>query len=80
MIDKQTLKKHNLKAVPFSCIREGQTFNLWYDFVDDVLDIEVTRRLIEGKVVWADEDCGEPLQGYKPTDTVYVPVWRPCKC
>ena len=26
MIAKEILKKHNLKAVPFSCIGEGETF------------------------------------------------------
>jgi len=79
MVDKETLKKHNLKAVPFSCIGEGDTFygegafQCVYSSADDI--IPYLRRLTEGKVCWADGTC-QMLSKYKLTRTVYVPVWH----
>ena len=82
MISKETLKKHNLKAVPFSCIGEGQTFNV----LDDLLPRhcselpEYRRRLVAGHIVWADgfdSPIVATLDHYASIDrTVYVPVWR----
>jgi hypothetical protein len=81
MIDKQTLKKHNLKAVPFSCIGEGQTFNVLCDIHEGDLGLH-ERRLVGDHFEWADR-YPSPLftspAGYRETnETVYVPVWRPC--
>jgi len=76
MIDTDTLKKHNLKAVPFSCIGEGQTFNVEDDFFSHGLDISLTRRITQRRTVWADGFRGNLYQGRSGYETVYVPVWR----
>ena len=80
MINKETLKKHNLKAVPFSCIGEGEMF-----WTDTLLSSQFIHELAiygyrkEGRLInWAD---GFPmgLQEFTyefKTRTVYVPVWR----
>jgi hypothetical protein len=75
MIAKEILKKHNLKAVPFSCIGEGETFNIDVDFYWD--DYVTTTRIIRGGNVWF---VNEKMNGRRclnnDHDTVYVPVWR----
>ena len=82
MIDEEILKKHNLKAVPFSCIGEGQTFNDEESFRIDILQEDYyfyTYQLRNGKIFFADSDIPEPYSaGYFKNTTVYVPVWRPC--
>lgn len=83
MIDKVILKKHNLKAVPFSCIGEGQSFIL-----EKSLGFQTTccgepaffaRKIVKGLVFFV----GGPASwvvgrktDYRPSLTVYVPVWR----
>jgi hypothetical protein len=77
MIDKETLKKRNLKAVPFSCIGEGQTFNIEIDFLyPERWLVDCLRRKHSGGTVWANnnKNCISPPDIL----TVYVPVWRPC--
>jgi len=81
MIDKAILRKHNLKAVPFSCIEDGQTF--WTDTLlssQFISEMAVYGYRKEGLLInWAD---GFPmgLQEYTAEfkdRTIYVPVWRP---
>ena len=84
MIDKETLKKHNLKAVPFSCIGEGETFNPEDDLLGNIEElVEHKRRLVGDSIEWADGYDSPILanpESYILDDaTVYVPVWRPCK-
>ncbi len=84
MIDKQILKKHNLKAVPFSHIGEGETFNVLDDLLhEDPELLEYQRRLVAGRIVWADgfnSPIAANLDWYTSINrTVYVPVCRPCK-
>ena len=81
MIPKETLKKHNLKAVPFSEIREGQTFFVL--FTGEKYDRCLERRLV-GDIVpftdgaFANAQC--PVYAdYIKDYTVYVPVWRTSK-
>jgi len=74
MISKEILKKHNLKAVPFSCIGEGQTFQT----EDDYWISEFTRRVISGKVFYADGAYPDWVL-HNDYETVYVPIWRPCR-
>jgi hypothetical protein len=79
MIDKTTLKKHNLKAVPFSCIGEGQTFYDWVSIIGHPADLTFyERRLQDNDIFFADggATCNSPA-GYVG-HTVYVPVWRVC--
>jgi hypothetical protein len=80
MIAPEILKKHNLKAVPFSCIGEGETF---YDtdtipnWPDDF--VEYKRRLKDGDIEYADGVSSlMDVEDYIG-ETVYVPVWRPCR-
>jgi hypothetical protein len=76
MIDKQTLKKHNLKAVPFSCIREGETFNLGHHL--RTLSKHYERRLKGNTVDFSDGSPSYFVASSLCDLTVYVPVWRPC--
>ncbi len=83
MLDKQTLKKHNLKAVPFSCIGEGETFNIEDDFWCQLKfgHVFYTRKRLEGNIVFAstEDSILESVDGFAEDDnyeTVYVPVWR----
>jgi len=81
MIDKQTLKKLNLKAVPFSCIGEGETFNVEGTFRHPMGLARFKRKIEDELIVFAD---GWPIwsamtAGDYANKTVYVPVWRPCK-
>lgn len=84
MISPETLKKHNLKAVPFSEIGEGQTFNTLSDLQEDQPDLEEhKRRLVGDTIEWAD-GFDSPILAHPSTyrihnDTVYVPVWRTSK-
>ena len=81
MISPETLKKHNLKAVLFSCIGEGETFMC--DLVPDISFPEFSTAFfmrVRGIKYspWAD---GTPDLGCEKTkvyenQTVYVPVWR----
>jgi hypothetical protein len=71
MIDKEILKKHNLKAVPFSCIGEGETFQTEFDYGVD----QFTRRLIGGNIYYADNKYPD-WKLHNNYKTVYVPVWR----
>jgi hypothetical protein len=82
MIDKATLKKHNLKAVPFSCIGEGQTFLCMTSYDTTLIDNEFNkycRHFVGDKVYLANgwPSCfnRQAFIGH----TVYVPVWRPCR-
>jgi hypothetical protein len=81
MIDAAILKKHNLKAVPFSCIGEGETFNVFWSlaiYPDDHVDLT---RILSGNTVYyaSDHKHVNPLTGEMAEHadtTVYVPVWR----
>jgi len=80
MISAEILKKNNLKAVPFSCIGEGETF--WTDVLLDskyIREMAVYSYRKEGLLVnWAD-GFTMGLQEYTTeyeNKTVYVPVWR----
>ena len=82
MIDKETLKKHNLKAVPFSCIRDGETFHdedaFWSVYNRDYYFF--TYLIRNGQVFYADSDTPDMLTpSHFKDETVYVPVWRVCK-
>ena len=74
MIDKQTLKKHNLKAVPFSCIREGETF--WFGYSLKSISERYERKLFRGRVDFVDGSESAFLATHLIPHTVYVPVWR----
>jgi hypothetical protein len=87
MIDKQTLKKHNLKAVPFSCIGEGETF--FTDFTITLFEAlclrngleHYKRKLVGRKVFYTNPpySVGDAEVDYDyENKTVYVPVWRVC--
>ena len=76
MIDKQTLKKHNLKAVPFSCIREGETFySIFPNEMEHDIWREMERRLVGNTVHFTDGNMSFLNSGFMQP-TVYVPVWR----
>ena len=80
MISKEILKKHNLKAVPFSCIREGETFHHESSISSSHESFAFyERRLAGGVVDWADGTIGPHSTYYYPEYTVYVPVWRVTK-
>ena len=79
MIDKETLKKHNLKSVPFSCIGEGESFHLVHSirlWKDDFEDLK--RKLIGDYIYYADtgQRCIGENKPMFESETVYVPVWR----
>ena len=80
MISKEILKKHNLKAVPFACIGEGETF-IGEECISDLAGFPLAfyfRRLCDGYTPWADETadlCHVVAELYND-DTVYIPVWR----
>jgi len=75
MIAKKILKKHNLKAVPFFCIKEGQSFYLLLD--DSELGFEcLKRKLLNGRIPFVDNDAHGLPASYIACNTVYVPVWR----
>ena len=79
MIDKAILKKHNLKAVPFSAIGEGQTFNTESsigNYPTSFLRLE--RRLRCSAIDFSDGTRSCLLADYLCDKTVYVPIWRPC--
>ena len=80
MIDKQTLKKHNLKGVPFSHIREGEWFLARCSYHNELPDNAFNlygRRFVGNDIFLR---CGflstRGKQAHNNT-TVYVPVWRP---
>jgi hypothetical protein len=79
MIDAKTLKKHNLKAVPFSSIREGEWFLACCSYHNELPDNAFNlygRRFIGDDIFLR---CGflsaRNRQSHNNT-TVYVPVWR----
>ena len=77
MIDAKTLKKHNLKAVPFSCIGEGETFygeETVRSWAGETAYYE--RRLQCGDIIYADDTPSMMDVLDYVGDTVYVPVWR----
>lgn len=80
MIDKETLKKHNLKAVPFSCIGEGETFYGEPTIRDWPGNFApYNRRLQDDDIIFANGmPSGMDVEDYVGR-TVYVPVWRPCR-
>lgn len=81
MISKEILKKHNLKAVPFSCIGEGETFND-EESLNDAMANEYYFYAYRRKgdfVTFADSDgcsCARHHIGLFENTTVYVPVGR----
>jgi len=79
MITPEILKKLNLKAVPFSEIGEGQTFNILVDFATPDCVAFLQRRLVGDNIEFHDgSPCCVPAKHHMNT-TVYVPVWRPTK-
>jgi hypothetical protein len=84
MIDKETLKKHNLKAVPFSCIGEGQGHWFYTEYIvyDDGPIVAFRRHLKNGEVLLAVDKGTYIVSSHTirklKNATVYVPVWRPC--
>jgi hypothetical protein len=82
MIDREILKKHNLKAVPFSCIGEGvdQWFYTEYIVYDDGPIVAFRRHLMNGEVLLSVDRNAYIVSSHtipKLRDaTVYVPVWR----
>lgn len=75
MIDAKTLKKHNLKAVPFSAIKEGESFYLLLSG-EELGDRSLERRLLNGHIPFVDNGFGVLPASYISLNTVYVPVWR----
>ena len=82
MIAKEILKKHNLKAVPFSCIGEGESQWFYTEYVVyDSGPIDSFRRhLMNGEVLLSVDRnrfivSSHSIQKLK-NSTVYVPVWR----
>ena len=79
MIDKQTLKKHNLKAVPFSCIGEGEWFLACPSYETSLIGHEFlrySRQFIGDDVFLRDGQMSTLLRQAHNGTTVYVPVWR----
>jgi len=80
-MDEKILKKHNLKAVPFSCIGEGQTFYIFWSltcYPGEHIDLE---RVLSGNQIYYanDHERHSQLDGEineHADTTVYVPVWR----
>jgi hypothetical protein len=83
MISKEILKKHNLKAVPFSCVREGETFHVEPIVRDKMIAKEsyshLLRRKTGNRVDFFDGEASVVPAILLTGKTVYVPVWRPNK-
>ncbi len=80
MIDKQTLKKHNLKAVPFSCIGEGQWFYIGCSIYNSGPAVNF-RRYLRGNSIHVRKSDGTFFSSCCAAEKiklwpVYVPVWR----
>jgi hypothetical protein len=82
MIAKEILKKFNLKAVPFSCIRDRETFYIEYSISANGPNTAFQRLLDQGVVYvwgpftnkWTMSGCTTQKLKHR---AVYVPVWRP---
>jgi hypothetical protein len=80
MIAPEILKKHNLKAVQFSCIGEGETFHVEPIVRDKMMAREsyshLLRRKTGNSIDFFDGEVSAVPAVLLIGKTVYVPVWR----